>query len=78
VRAAHEARKSAALLGLAVDQDGDETRLTRGKNFLLLGGSQETHGLLQETAVNRTAQGEGGGSNFGAVASSRSSADGSS
>ncbi len=43
--------KSAALLGLAFDAEDGHTRLTRGKNFLLVGGSQETHALLQETAI---------------------------
>lgn len=43
--------KSAALLGLAFDAEDGHTRLTRGKNFFLLGGSQETHALLQETAI---------------------------
>ncbi len=42
---------SAALLGLAFDAEDGHTRLTRGKNFLLVGGSQETHALLQETAI---------------------------
>jgi len=44
-------RKSAALLGLAFDHDDGHTRLTRGKNFLLCGGSHETHAVMQETAV---------------------------
>lgn len=43
--------KSAALLGLAFDAEDGHTRLTRGKRFLLVGGSQETHALLQETAL---------------------------
>ncbi len=51
MRAANEPRKSAALLGLAFDTDDGETRLTRGKNFLLLGGSQQSHAVLQETAI---------------------------
>jgi hypothetical protein len=51
VRAANEARKSAALLGLAFDNDDGHTRLTRGKNFLLLGGSQDSHAVMQETAI---------------------------
>ena len=51
VKAANEARKSVALLGLALDNDDGHTRITHGKNFLLLGGSQETHGFMQETAV---------------------------
>ena len=51
MRAAKEDRKSAALLGLAFDNADGHTRLTRGKNFLLVGGSQETHAVMQETAV---------------------------
>jgi hypothetical protein len=51
VRANDEARKAAALLGLAFDNTDGETRLTRGKNFFLLGGSQESHAVMQETAI---------------------------
>jgi hypothetical protein len=51
VRIANQAHKSAALLGLAFDNDDGDTRLTRGKNFLLVGGCQETHAVMQETAV---------------------------
>jgi hypothetical protein len=43
--------KSAALLGLAFDNEDGHTRLTRGKNFVLLGGSQDTHAIMQETAI---------------------------
>lgn len=43
--------KSAALLGLAFDNEDGHTRLTRGKNFVLLGGSQDSHAMMQETAV---------------------------
>ena len=51
MKAANEPRKSAALLGLAFDHDDGHTRLTRGKNFILVGGRQETHAVMQETAV---------------------------
>ena len=51
MRAANEAPKSAALLGLAFDNHDGDTRLTRGKNFLLVGGCQETHAVMQETAI---------------------------
>jgi hypothetical protein len=51
MRAADPPRKSAALLGLGLDGDDGHTRLTRGQNFVLLGGSQQTHALMQETAV---------------------------
>lgn len=39
------------MLGLAFDNDDGHKRLTRGKNFVLLGGSQQTHSVMQETAV---------------------------
>ena len=51
MKAANENSKAASLLGLAFDNDDGQTRLTRGKNFTLLGGSKDTHGLMQETAV---------------------------
>ena len=51
VKASDKPRKSAALLGLAFDNDDGHTRLTRGSNFALFGGSQETHAVMQETAV---------------------------
>ena len=43
--------RNAALLGLAFDAEDDQKRITRGPNFLLAGGSHDTHGLMQETAV---------------------------
>ena len=51
MRATNRDRKSAALLGLALDNDDGHARLTRGKNFVLCGGSQETHAMMQETAL---------------------------
>ena len=45
------AKKSAALLGVGLDKDDDQTRVTKGKNFLLWGGSKETHAAMQETAL---------------------------
>ena len=44
-------KKSAALLGVAFDADDGHKRLTRGKNFVLYGGSESTHAVMQETAV---------------------------
>jgi hypothetical protein len=41
----------AALLGLAFDADDGHKRITRGPNFLLAGGSADTHAVMQETAV---------------------------
>lgn len=44
-------RRKAALLGLAFDANDGHKRITRGPNFMLAGGSEETHGVMQETAV---------------------------
>ncbi len=44
------------MLGLAFDNDDGHTRLTRGKNFLLFGGCQDTHAVMQETAVKLNEQ----------------------
>jgi hypothetical protein len=51
VKASRPEQKSAALLGLAFDHQDGQTRITRGTNFLLCGGSQQTHAVMQETAV---------------------------
>ena len=51
MRTCNEPKKSAALLGLAFDNNDGHTRLTRGKNFVLCGGSQDTHAVMQETAI---------------------------
>ncbi|MCI0492122.1 MAG: hypothetical protein L0Z07_04205 [Planctomycetes bacterium] len=44
-------RRIAGLLGLAFDADDGHKRITRGKNFLLAGGSDETHTLMREVIV---------------------------
>jgi hypothetical protein len=51
VKAAEKQKKSSALLGLGLDKDDDQTRVTKGKNFLLWGGSKDTHAVMQETAL---------------------------
>ena len=47
-------RRVAGLLGLAFDADDGHKRITRGKNFLLAGGSEETHGVMRDTIVKVT------------------------
>src|SRR5262245_3505019 len=47
-------RRVAGLLGLAFDAEDGHKRITRGKNFLLAGGSEQTHGLMRETIVKVT------------------------
>ena len=39
------------LLGLGLDNEDGEKRVTVGKNFLLAGGSKPTHELMQEKAI---------------------------
>ena len=48
---ADQPSRKATLLGLGLDNDDGHTRVTRGKNFLLWGGSQQTHAIMRETAV---------------------------
>ena len=38
------------MLGLGLDSDGHK-RVTSGPNFVLLGGSQETHEVMTEKAI---------------------------
>lgn len=51
MKATKQATKSAALLGVGLDNEDGHKRLTRGPNFVLVGGSQETHTVMQETAI---------------------------
>ena len=39
------------LLGVGFDAKDEHKRVTTGKNFLLAGGSQETHECMQEKAI---------------------------
>ena len=43
--------KKALLLGVGLDADDKQKRVTVGKNFLLAGGSKPTHELMQEKAI---------------------------
>jgi len=40
----------AMMLGVGLDSDGHK-RITRGDNFALVGGSEETHDRMTETAI---------------------------
>lgn len=40
-----------ALLGVGIDAEDGHTRLTRGKEFVLYGGSADTHARMQETVI---------------------------
>ena len=39
------------LLGMGLDCKDGHLRMTKGKNFRLYGGSEETHDLMQEKAI---------------------------
>ena len=43
-------KRKAALLGLGLDSDGHK-RVTTGENFLLVGGTEETHEQMTEKAI---------------------------
>lgn len=45
------AKKKALLLGLGLDCKDGHVRVTRGPNFHLMGGSEDTHAAMQEKAV---------------------------
>jgi hypothetical protein len=38
-------------LGVGLDNDDGETRLTRSEYFVLVGGSRKTHERMQDTAI---------------------------
>ena len=44
-------KKKTMLLGLGLDNKDGHTRITTGENFKLVGGSEETHGTMQEKAI---------------------------
>jgi len=44
-------RKKAKLLGVGLDNKDEHVRVTRGKNFHLVGGSKETHESMQEKCI---------------------------
>jgi hypothetical protein len=49
-KAPNNRRRAALMLGIGVDSDGHK-RLTTGKNFALIGGSEETHQAMTEKAI---------------------------
>jgi hypothetical protein len=43
-------KRKAVMLGVGLDSDGHQ-RITRGPNFALVGGSQDTHEQMTEKAI---------------------------
>lgn len=46
-----ENRRKRKLLGVGLDNSDGQARVTRGKNFELLGGSKDTHESMQEKCI---------------------------
>ena len=46
-----DSRRKKILLGLGFDCEDDLLRVTKGDNFKLYGGSEDTHGIMQEKAI---------------------------
>ena len=47
----NKGKPKAWLLGLGLDNEDGHVRVTRGENFHLVGGSEDTHSTMQEKAV---------------------------
>lgn len=43
--------RKAGLLGVGLDNQDGHKRVTKGEQFVLVGGSEETHGRMTETAI---------------------------
>ncbi|MBX3411426.1 MAG: hypothetical protein KF708_01820 [Pirellulales bacterium] len=50
-QAGKKKQPKAALLGIGFDAEDGQTRITRGGNFLLYGGSEDTHSVMRETVI---------------------------
>ncbi|MFO0849224.1 MAG: hypothetical protein U0871_11815 [Gemmataceae bacterium] len=50
-RPAAEPARVAGILGLGLDTDDGQKRVTRTDEMLLVGGSRDTHERMQETAI---------------------------
>lgn len=46
-----KAKRGKKLLGVGLDASDEAVRVTRGKNFHLVGGSQRTHEQMQESCI---------------------------
>ena len=49
------------LVGLGLDNEDGHRRITRGEDFVLLGGSAETHERMQDVAIQVTESLQGKG-----------------
>ena len=51
MRPAGKNQDSSMLLGMGLDNSDGHKRVTEGENFCLVGGSEETHERMTETAI---------------------------
>jgi hypothetical protein len=47
----HKERQVVGLVGVGLDNEDGHKRITRSEEFLLVGGSQETHEHMQDIAI---------------------------
>ena len=47
----NEKKRKAMLLGLGLDTQDEQVRISRGRNFHLVGGSEDTHEAMQEKCI---------------------------
>ena len=47
----NSAKKAAIMMGIGLDNKDGHKRVTKGENFYLVGGSEETHERMVETSV---------------------------
>ena len=50
-RKSQDQEQLVGFLGVGLDNDDGHKRVTKSENFVLLGGSEETHGQMQDTAI---------------------------
>ena len=49
-----KAVETLGLLGVGLDNEDQHKRITKGEEFLLVGGSEETHERMQDVAIHVT------------------------
>src|SRR5215813_15215429 len=49
-----KSKQTVGLIGLGLDNQDEHKRITKGEEFLLVGGSQETHERMQDVAIHVT------------------------
>ncbi|MHC5012847.1 MAG: hypothetical protein ACYTG6_18195 [Planctomycetota bacterium] len=61
---AHLGEKRGGLLGLGLDARDGHERVTKGEDFLLLGGSEQTHERMQDVVMRMREKMKRRGKNF--------------